>query len=61
MEGSLGGVAGQEKMWLGVGPEEEKTFWKGICSKDGLAAGEKRIRTNQTEVRQELMYTSWFS
>lgn len=51
MEGFLGGVAGPEKMWLGVGPKEEKTFWKGICSKDGLEAGEKRFRTNQTEVR----------
>lgn len=47
MEGSLG-VAEQEKMWLGVGPREEKTFWKGICSQE---AGEKRFRTNQTEVR----------
>lgn len=50
MEGSLG-VAGQEKMWLGVGPEEEKTFWKGICSKDRLEAGEKRFRTNQRSDR----------
>lgn len=30
---------------------EEKTYWKDICNKAGLEAGEERLRTNWTEVR----------